>query len=281
MIGHQISLGLLRESFVLHAHFKKEKSKQDFLKAENTIFHFFEITAFNIDDFLSKIKPDIIINASGVTIRRTKETSLSKIIFTNALLPNILNDWTEKNDCRLIHFSTDCVFSGKKGNYKDNDTTDALDVYGKTKSLAEVVGNNTLTLRSSMIGFELFNKTELLEWIFKNQNKSIHGFSNVIYSGITTLLMSKIVIKVINDFPNLNGLYNISSTPISKYDLLNKINNIFDLNIKIESFETKKSDKSLVSSNFEEKTQIEIPTWDSMLIELRENWLLNKHIYED
>ena len=282
MIGHQILLGLLEENFLIHAHFKEKKPKQDFLKdKKNIISHFFEITAINIEDFLSKVNPDIIINTAGITIRRLKEASINQIIFTNSLLPNILNSWAEKNDCRLIHFSTDCVFSGRKGNYKDNDKTDALDTYGKTKSLGEVNSNCALTLRSSMIGFELYNKTELLEWVFKNKNKSINGFSNVIYSGITTLLMSKIVNKILNDFPDLSGIFNISSAPISKYYLLKKINAIFDLNIEIESLESKSSDKSLVSVSFYDKTGIEIPDWDSMLIELKENWLLNMHIYED
>ena len=281
MIGHQILLGLLKENFLINAHFKKKKSKQDFLKAKNTIFHFFEITAVNIQEFLLSVNPDIIINAAGVTIRRAKDSSLNQIIFTNSLLPNILNNWSEKNNCRLIHFSTDCVFSGKKGNYKEDDITDALDIYGKTKSLGEVNSDYCLTLRSSMIGFELNNKTELLEWVFKNQNKTINGFSNIIYSGITTSLMSKIVISIINDFPDLTGIYNISSAPISKYSLLKKINAIFDLNIEIKSIESRASNKSLVSSNFFNKTSIEIPDWDSMLKELKEIWLLNKHIYED
>ena len=121
--------------------------------------------------FLLKVNPDIIINAAGVTIRRVEDSSLNQIIFTNSLLPNILNKWSEKHNCRLIHFSTDCVFSGKKGKYKENDITDAIDVYGKTKSLGEVNSDHCLTLRSSMVGFELNNKTELLEWVFKNAEK--------------------------------------------------------------------------------------------------------------
>jgi dTDP-4-dehydrorhamnose reductase len=281
MIGHQILLGLLKENFLINAHFKKKKSKQNFLRAKNTIFHFIEITAANIQEFLSDVNPDIIINAAGVTIRREKDSTINQIKFTNSLLPNVLNSWSEKHNCRLIHLSTDCVFSGKKGNYTDNDITDAIDVYGKTKSLGEVSSNHALTIRSSMIGFELYNKTELLEWVFKNQNKTINGFSNVIYSGITTLVMSEIIIKIINDFPGLSGIYNISSAPISKYSLLKKINDIFDLNIEIKSIESKSNDKSLISTSFLNKTGIKITCWDSMLIELKNNWLLNKHIYED
>lgn len=281
MIGHQILLGPLKENFVIHAHFKKRKPKQKFLKAKNIIFHFFEITALNVDEFLSNLNPDYIINAAGVTTRRAKATSISQIIFTNSLLPNILNIWVEENNCRLLHLSTDCVFSGEKGNYKDNDITDAIDFYGKTKSLGEVKSKYSLTLRCSMIGFELFNKTELLEWVFSNQNKRISGFSNVIYSGITTLLMSKIITKIIYDFPNLNGVYNISSKAISKYSLVKKINDIFDLNIEVEPIEVEPSDKSLESNRFFKKTGIVIDNWDTMLLELRDNWLLNKHIYED
>ena len=114
MIGHQILIGPLKEKFLIHAHFKEKKSKQDSLKNKNITFHFFEITAHNIDEFLSKIKPDIIINAAGVTIRRINSVSISQVIFTNSLLPHLLNNWVEKNHCRLIHISTDCVFSGKK-----------------------------------------------------------------------------------------------------------------------------------------------------------------------
>tara|TARA_B100001173_G_scaffold298903_1_gene296942 strand:- start:1170 stop:2060 length:891 start_codon:yes stop_codon:yes gene_type:complete len=281
MIGHQVLFRLIKENFLIHTHFKKKKSKHDFLKSKNTIFYFLEISEDNIEEFLVDINPDIIINAAGVTTRREKESTINQIKFTNSLLPNILSSWSEKNDCRLIHFSTDCVFSGEKGNYQDSDKPDALDTYGKTKSLGEVSGANTLILRSSMIGFELYNKTELLEWVLSNKNKTINGFSNVIYSGITTTLMSKIVIKIIEDFPDLKGIYNISSAPISKYSLLKKINDIFDLNIKIESVEYKSSDKSLESSRFSNKTGIEIPNWDLMLKELKDSWLLNKDIYEN
>ena len=281
MIGHQMLLGFSKEIFQIHAHFKSKKPKQDFLKSKNTIFYYFEIRALNIEKFLSKVNPDIIINAAGITIRRAKEASINQILFANSLLPNILNNWVEKNNSRLIYFSTDCVFSGQKGKYNEADVTDALDTYGKTKSLGEVTGSNALTLRSSMIGFELYNKTELLEWVFKNEEKNISGFSNVIYSGITTNLMAKIVISIIKNFPDLNGLYNISSIPITKYSLLKKINDIFDLNIEIESVESKPSDKSLVFENFYNKTGIEIPNWDSMLLELKNSWLLNKHIYEN
>ena len=216
MIGHQVLIGLIKDNFLIHAQFKKKKSKHDFLKSKNTIFHFLEITQDNIEEFLVNINPDIIINAAGVTTRREKESTINQIKFTNSLLPNFLSSWCQKNGCKLIHFSTDCVFSGEKGNYKDSDKPDALDTYGKTKSLGEVIGANTLTLRSSMIGFELYNRTELLEWVLSNKNKTINGFSNVIYSGITTTLMSKIVIKIIHDFPYLRGIYNISSAPISK-----------------------------------------------------------------
>ncbi len=120
-----------------------------------------------------------------------------------------------------------------------------------------------------MIGFELYNKTELLEWVLSNQNNSISGFSNVIYFWITTSLTSKIVNKIINDFPDLSEIYNVSSAPISKYSLLKKINAIFDLNIKIKSIESKASNKSPEYSNFFMKTGIEIPDGDSMLKELK------------
>ena len=126
-------------------------------------------------------------------------------------------------------------FSGNKGNYNELSITDADDLYGKSKAKGEILNNtSTLTIRSSMIGREIYNFTELLEWVISNNNSDIHGYTKAIYSGVTTLWMGELINELIQKNYNLSGLYNISSTPISKYDLICKIKDNFNLKIKIQ-----------------------------------------------
>jgi dTDP-4-dehydrorhamnose reductase len=195
------------------------------------------------------------------------------------VLPKKIDSWCKINQKRQIHFSTDCVFSGSKGDYKDLDNPDAKDNYGFTKGNGEVNSKHTLTLRSSMIGREIFNKTELLEWIIANKNNKIKGYNKAIYSGITTLWMSEIVLKILNDFPTLNGIYNISSKPISKFELITKINELFKLNLDIEKDSSFSSNKSLNSNKFFNETKFDKPNWDSMLLDLYNDSLKNKIQY--
>jgi dTDP-4-dehydrorhamnose reductase len=229
---------------------------------------------------LNEIMPDIILNACGITIRRGVEKIKSNTILLNSVLPHILNEWVSLNNKRLIHFSTDCVFSGKKGDYLDNEIKDAYDLYGSTKSLGEIVDSKfALTLRSSMIGRELENKTELLEWFLKQSNKKIKGFSEVIYAGITTLKMAEIVLRIINFYPNLIGIYNISSKPISKYDLLKICNNHFAINSIIEIDNTYISNKNLISDKLFNEIEIEKPNWTDLISQLKDDCLINTKLY--
>lgn len=229
---------------------------------------------------LNEIKPDIILNACGITIRRGVEKVKSDTILINSVLPHILNQWVSLNNKRLIHFSTDCVFSGKKGDYLDNDIKDAIDLYGSTKSLGEIIDSKyTLTLRGSMIGRELENKTELFEWFLKQSNKKIKGFSEVIYAGITTVKMAEIVLKIINFYPNLSGIYNISSKPISKYDLLKMFNDHFAINTIIEKDNNYKSNKNLISDKLFIEIGIEKPNWTDLISQLENDCLIYTNLY--
>jgi dTDP-4-dehydrorhamnose reductase len=229
---------------------------------------------------LEEIKPDIIINACGITIRRGVDKLKSNTIFLNSLLPHFLNEWVTSNNKRLIHFSTDCVFSGKKGDYKDNDQKDADDLYGTTKSIGEVLDSKfAITLRGSMIGRELENKTELFEWFLNQKNKTIRGFSEVIYSGITTVKMAEIVLILIKYHEGLNGIYNISSKPISKFNLLSLCNEYFEVNAIIELDNSYISNKNLISDNFFNKIGIEQPAWIDLIRQLNDDCLINKTLY--
>jgi dTDP-4-dehydrorhamnose reductase len=234
----------------------------------------------NLNYILFKIKPDIIINACGITIRRGIETLKSNSIILNSALPHFLNEWVTSNNKRLIHFSTDCVFTGSKGNYLDNDKKDAFDLYGLTKSMGEVIDSKyAITLRGSMIGNELENKTELFEWFLKQRNIIIKGFSKVIYSGITTTKMAEIVIKLIDQYPSLSGIYNISSKPISKFELLKLWNDYFDINANIEIDNIYTSNKNLISDNFYNIIRMEQPDWVELSSQLKIDNLLHNNLY--
>lgn len=230
---------------------------------------------------LDDLNPDIIINAAGITIRRGIDVSISNTITINSTLPHFLEEWINgKIGKRLIHFSTDCVFSGKIGDYNESSTPDAVDYYGRSKALGEVTGPQSLTLRGSMIGKELANHTELLEWFLSQKGKSVNGFNNVIYGGITTVKMAEYVTKIITDFPSMSGLYNVSSIPISKYDLLKLLNENFDVGSEILICENYHSKKNLISSKFYNEMGITIPDWKDLVIQLKENSNINSKYYK-
>jgi dTDP-4-dehydrorhamnose reductase len=229
---------------------------------------------------LNEINPDIILNACGITIRRGVEKIKSNTILLNSVLPHFLNEWVSLNHKRLIHFSTDCVFSGKKGDYLDTDIKDAYDLYGSTKSLGEIVDSKyAITLRGSMIGRELENKTELFEWFMQQSNKNIKGFSEAIYSGITTIKMAEIVLILINYYPNLTGIYNISSKPISKFDLLKMCNEQFNINANIEMDNSYTSNKNLISDKIFNEIGIEKPNWIDLIRQLKDDCLIYTNLY--
>ena len=238
----------------------------------------FDFLKQDIFELLNKVFPHFILNTAGITIRRGSE-NLENAVKLNSELPKKIDFWCKTNHKRQIHFSTDCVFSGSRGHYQDLDKPDAKDNYGFTKGNGEVNSKHTLTLRSSMIGREIFNKTELLEWVIENKDNKIKGFDKAIYSGITTLWMSELMVKILSKFQTLSGIYNISSKPISKFELITKINEVFNLNIDIEKDSSFSSNKSLNSNKFFSETKFDKPNWDSMLLDLYNDSLKNKSLY--
>lgn len=229
-----------------------------------------KIDALNFPDFekvLDKIKPEIILNCIGITKRREEINNLAVSITLNALFPHQLAAWGAKNNAKVVNFSTDCVFDGKIGHYTEESMTSAGDTYGKTKAIGELKEGNTLTLRSSFIGTELLPGSELLEW-FLAQSGIVRGYRNTSYSGFTTLELCRIVEKLLIDFPQARGLYNISSEPISKFDLLMLIKKKMNLDIEIIPDDNFFCDRSLDSSKFRKEFSYTPPTWEKMIDEL-------------
>ena len=283
MIGHkmyQTISKIHKDTWITLRKSLSNYSYSDIYNPEKVIDNIDLINFQIISKQLNKINPDIIINACGITIRRGIETLKSNSIILNSALPHFLNEWVTSNNKRLIHFSTDCVFTGAKGDYLDNDNKDAYDLYGSTKSMGEVIDSKyAITLRGSMIGSELENKTELFEWFLKQKNKEIKGFNKVIYSGITTTKMAEIVLKLIDQYPNLSGVYNISSKPISKFELLKLWNDFFDINANIEIDKSYTSNKNLISDNFFRTISMEQPDWVELSSQLKIDNLLYNNLY--
>ena len=266
MIGHKISMTLQNTShkLILNSRNSCKVLKKIIPKAS---FFNYDFLKHDILNLLEKVKPELVINCVGLTIRRGAD-KLNDAIKLNQELPHLIDRYCSSNVCKQVHFSTDCVFSGSKGNYSELDLPDATDNYGITKTGGEVLSQNTLTIRSSMIGREIFNKTELLEWILRKQNQTIDGFSRVIYSGVTTIYMASLVTKIISRNQFLTGLYNISSPPVSKFELLNKLNDKFELGLVIKENNLTKLNKSLNSNLFFTKLKYKKPDWDDMIEEL-------------
>jgi dTDP-4-dehydrorhamnose reductase len=271
MIGHkmyQVLSKIYEDTWVLFKKRTDELTTVDLFNKDKIIDNFDLINLNKLQNTLDNLKPDIIINAAGITIRRGVNDNIYNTISINSLLPHFLDNWVKLNNKRLIHFSTDCVFSGKKGFYSESSLTDAEDTYGRTKALGEIISTNTLSLRGSMIGRELEYKTELLEWFLNQKEISIKGFSNVVYSGITTLRMAKYVHKIICDFPTMHGIYNVSSTSITKYELINLFNSLFKKGTMIYQDNSYTSNKELDSTKFFKETGFEKPNWKELAEEL-------------
>jgi len=212
---------------------------------------------------------DVILNCAGITKRNPSIKNVELAIAINALFPHRLANWAGINNKRVIHFSSDCVFDGTKGNYTEACITTATDTYGKTKALGEINYPNTLTVRSSFIGRELKAKTELLEWALSNRGKKIKGFDKAYYSGVSTICMARTIKDIVSQHQNLSGVYQLATdTPISKLNLLKLANQSFQLGIDIEtdsSFETK---PTLNGTKLKSSIDIQIPNWKTMMDEL-------------
>ena len=218
------------------------------------------------------IQPELVINCVGL-IKQMGHVAKDPVfsLSLNAMLPHRISMLCRAANVRMIHISTDCVFSGKKGNYTEEDQSDAEDIYGRTKFLGEVhYKPHTITLRTSIIGRELKNKLGLIEW-FLAQKGTIHGFRNAIYTGFTTDEISRIIMNTVIPRPDLTGVYHVSSDPISKYELLLLAKKYFKRDINILPDENFFCDRSLDSTRFREETGYRPPTWTNMIEEMAKN----------
>lgn len=232
--------------------------------------------ATELEDYLLSEKPEIIINCIGVLIQGSMSDP-SNAIYLNAYYPHQLSKISKSFGGKLIHISTDCVFSGDKGQYTELDTRNAYDTYGMSKALGEVINDKDVTLRTSIIGPELKEKGEgLLHW-YMQQTGNIKGYSQAFWGGVTTLELAKVIDAVINQ--NIVGLMHVTNgIPISKYELLNIFTKTFNRkDIQIEAFENKRVDKSLKSVRTD--FYYNYPTYEIMIDEMKSFLVRNRSLY--
>ncbi|MDD3037974.1 SDR family oxidoreductase [Bacteroides sp.] len=228
-----------------------------------------------VAEVVRKVRPELIINCIGVLIKGSKEHP-DNAVFINAYFPHLLKKLSDEVGAKLVHISTDCVFSGTKGNYKEDDFRDADDVYGRSKALGEVINDKDLTIRTSIIGPELkVNGEGLFHW-FMHQTGSVNGFKTAIWGGVTTLELAKAIdIAVVHEKTGLIQLSN--GVGVSKYDLLNLFKRIWHRNnIEILPFNGNGVDKSIAKSN---RFDYEVPSYEDMLLEQYEWMKKNNRLY--
>ena len=226
----------------------------------------------NIDSLtrlFASTRPDVVINCIGVVKQLAEADDPLTAIPINALLPHRLARLCDVARARLIHMSTDCVFAGTKGMYREEDASDARDLYGRSKYLGEVDYPHAVTLRTSIIGHELNSARGLVGWFLAQQN-GVKGFTHAVFSGLPTVELARVMRDFVIPRPDLRGLYHVSAEPITKYDLLHLVAKVYGKSIEITPDDTPVIDRSLDSSHFRELVGYAPPGWPELVRTMHE-----------
>ncbi len=266
MLGHVVFKYFESKDYIVAGTSRKEKDN----------FYFDVLDNYKaIENIISEFQPNVIINCIGV-LNKDAEANPAKAILINSFFPHYLDNLSKTYNYKLVHISTDCVFSGKQGNYNENSVKDAYSIYGQSKALGEVVNDRNVTLRTSIIGPDMnSNGIGLFHW-FMNQTGEIKGYDKVIWTGVTTLELAKQIEVAINN--DLVGLYHVvNSEKIDKYSLLSLIKDVFNKDINIIPDSSVISDKSLIITRNDFK--FNVPSYEVMIKEMKEWILENKDLY--
>jgi dTDP-4-dehydrorhamnose reductase len=217
----------------------------------------------HLERLFGHIRPEVVINCAGLTKHLPEGNSPIPALAMNALLPHRLVQLCEISKARMIHVSTDCVFSGHAGDYNEHDATDSADVYGKTKALGEVTTGDALTLRTSTIGHEHGTRLGLLEWFLAQSQ--CKGFRHAIFSGLSSVEFARVVRDIVIPDPSLSGLYHVGASPIDKLTLLQTIAHIYKKDIAIAVDETFRINRSLNTDKFAAATGYRAPAWPELI----------------
>lgn len=223
----------------------------------------------SLERVFARIKPQAVVNCVGL-VKQLAETDNPLIALPiNALLPHRLAQLCDLAGARLVHISTDCVFSGTRGNYRETDRSDAEDLYGKSKFLGEVAYPHTITLRTSIIGHELASTHGLINW-FLTQEGRVKGYTKAVFSGLPTVELARVVRDLVLPKSELSGLFHIASAPITKYDLLQLVAEVYNKRIEIIPDEEVVIDRSLDGERFRQATNYVAPPWPELIRQMFE-----------
>jgi dTDP-4-dehydrorhamnose reductase len=221
-----------------------------------------------LQQVLREVRPGVVINAVGAIKQKDLYENVDETFYLNGTLPHLLALFAQDDGARIVHFSTDCVFVGDRGGYGDADTPDALDLYGRSKACGEVDYSTHLTVRTSIIGFEIAGHLGLLSWFLRQpRGSTLSGYTRAIYSGLPTATLARTV-RALLDRPEIRGLYTVASEPIAKYDLLQRVNAAFDLGHTLAPNGDFVMDRSLDDTRFRRATGTRRPGWDELVDDL-------------
>ena len=281
MVGHQLC-GILPERMQSSATFRDDPKRyaQFNLLPEKQIIRNVGAGNRGLSEILDTVRPDEVVNAVGIVKQRDEAKQAIASIQINALFPHQLADLCIQRGIRVIQISTDCVFSGLRGNYNEIDVPDPVDLYGRTKLLGELNRPGCLTLRTSIIGWQLNTFSSLLSWFALQRNKHIKGYHKAIYSGFSTNVMAQLIGDILQTRADLSGLYQVASEPISKFDLLVRLRDILGWeDIVMDSDDQFFCDRSLSGLHFSTATGWRPPTWEAMLQGLAMEWSRYTDLY--
>jgi dTDP-4-dehydrorhamnose reductase len=226
-------------------------------------------------DVIARVRPDFVINAAGIVKQRAEAKAVVPSILVNSLWPHLVADACAANGARLVHVSTDCVFSGTRGQYVEADAPDEFDLYGRSKLLGEVTDrDHVVTLRTSIIGWQLGEPTGLVAWFAAHRTEQLKGYAKAVFSGLTTRRLSELIRDEVLPDEAMSGLWHVSADPIDKYSLLADLAQNLGWNVDLTPTDAPVIDRTLDSSRFRQRRQWVPPRWGEMLDELAAEWHL-------
>jgi len=279
MLGHTLFYEYARRGYSVQATVRSAENIEKYFPSDVAKSIVSGIDAGNFETvrrLLHSAGPDIVINCIGIVKQLPEAGDPVASISINALFPHKLAAACREIGSRMIHISTDCVFSGEKGMYTENDRPDADDLYGRSKLLGEVDYPNAVTLRTSIIGHEIGSRHGLVEW-FLSQEGRVNGYTKAVFSGFPTIEMARIIADHVIPDSGLTGLYHVSSPPISKYDLLREVAERYGKRIEIEKSDDLRCDRSLDSGRFRKATGYRPPAWPELVERMHKHFTEAPH----
>jgi dTDP-4-dehydrorhamnose reductase len=219
-----------------------------------------------LEDAIAAAAPSVIVNCVGFVPQRTSDPAAMWAV--NARFPHRLAEIAARHGARLVHFSTDCVFDGTRGGYRETDHPNAVDDYGAAKAAGEPVGEHCLVVRSSFVGFECAPGRSLLEWALSRRGTRVEGYAQARYSGLVAPSLARVVARVLATTPALTGTFHVASTPLTKYDLLRAMSDALDLRLTVVPVDEPVVDRTLDGRAFTARTGIVLPSWEEMMDDL-------------